>query len=147
MKTSKFIHIIYIINKIWFAITLCLFTTIILGFIAEIVLGYVQVLSSLLIIIKWKTFTKSVQYKLKVYWMITGLYLVLWLFDWNFLNDTFLYTIGVGIIPMCIALHFLNILRIIKKGVPFPLMPTSKLNENKNLKRGIRQVEDNTYSK
>ena len=75
--------------------------------------------------------------------MITGLYLVLWLFDWNFLNDTFLYTIGVGIIPMCIALHFLNILRIIKKGVPFPLMPTSKLNENKNLKRGIRQVEDN----
>ena len=101
MKTSKFINIIHIINKIWFAITLCLFTTIILGFIAEIVLGYVQVLSSLLIIIKWKTFTKSVQYKLKVYWMITGLYLVLWLFDWNFLNDTFLYTIGVGIIPMC----------------------------------------------
>ena len=122
MKTSKFINIVYRINQVWFVITLGLFITVFLGFLAEIVLGFIQVISSLLIIIQWKDLSKSTRNKLGIYWMVTAGYMLMWLFDWNSIDNTLLFVVGIGIIPMGIALYFLSILRIIRKGSPAPLI-------------------------
>ena len=100
-------HIIRIINKGLFYLTLGLFITIYLGFLTEILLGFVQVLSSILLIFFWKGFSN--------YWLFTGAYFLLWLMNWEFMSEWALYIIGIGILPMTIAVYFLNILNTIKK--------------------------------
>ncbi|MFY0603208.1 MAG: hypothetical protein JXQ93_04615 [Flavobacteriaceae bacterium] len=115
MKNSRGIKIIQGVNKVVFFLTLGLFITIYLGFLAEIVLGIVQVLTSLLLIIFWKHFSKNVKEKLITYWVVTGMYLSLWLFDWSSVNESLIIIFGIGIVPMGIALYFLSILSEIRK--------------------------------
>ena len=112
MKGFKIIHII---NKGVFFLTLGLFITIYLGFLSELLLGAIQVVSSLFLIIFWKHFSEKIKRKLSTYWIITIVYLSMWFFDWDFLNDWMIYIIGIGLIPMGIAAYFLNILSMIRK--------------------------------
>lgn len=115
MKNYKTIKVLHQINKGVFFLTLGLFITIYLGFLTEILLGAVQVLTSLLLILYWKQFSNNVREKLIMYWCVTGVYLLLWFLDWKFLNDWIIYIVGIGLIPMGIAVYFLNILSIIRK--------------------------------
>lgn len=115
MKNNKTLNAIRVINKGVFFLTLGLFITIYLGFLLEILLGIVQVLSSLVLIFFWKQFSKNVKEKLINYWVVTGVYLLLWFIDWKFLNDWIIYIVGVGLIPMGIAIYFLNLLNVIRE--------------------------------
>lgn len=115
MKNNKGIKIMYSINHVVFFLTLGLFITIYFGFLAELFLGGVQVLSSLLLIFYWNRFSKKVKEKMINYWVVTAVYLLLWLFDWNFMNELVIMIVGVGIIPMGIAAYFLKILGTIKR--------------------------------
>lgn len=115
MKNNKLIKVLYTINYVWFFITIALFITIYFGLLAEILLGAIQVISSLLVLFYWKELQEKQKDKLRYYWIITGIYLTLWLFDWGFLNDWFLFIVGIGLIPMGIATYFLMILKSIRK--------------------------------
>ena len=115
MKNYKTIKVLHQINKGVFFLTLGLFITIYLGFLTEILLGTVQVLTSLILIFYWKQFSPNVREKLIMYWCLTGVYLLLWFIDWKFLNDWIIYIVGVGLIPMGIAVYFLNLLSVIRK--------------------------------
>ena len=115
MKNNKTLNAIRVINKGVFFLTLGLFITIYLGFLLEILLGIVQVLSSLVLIFFWKQFSKNVKEKLINYWVVTGVYLLLWFIDWKFLNDWIICIVGVGLIPMGIAIYFLNLLNVIRE--------------------------------
>ena len=115
MKNHQIIKVVHQINKGVFFLTLGLFITIYLGFLTEILLGAVQVLTSLILIIYWKQFSKNVREKLIFYWCVTGIYLSLWFLDWKFLDDWVTYIVGIGLIPMGIAVYFLNILSMIRK--------------------------------
>ena len=84
MKT-KFIKIIYGINKISFVITALLFITIIYGFFAEMYLGVIQVLSSLLLLIYWNDYSKKEKERLLLYYKLVIGYFLLWLINWDFL--------------------------------------------------------------
>ena len=106
MKT-KFINIIYIINAIAFVSTILLFATIIWGFLAEIVLGGVQVLSWLLLsTIFWNQYSKREKKKLITYGVMVLIYFSLWLVNWDFLQSGLVLIVGIGFIPMGIALYF-----------------------------------------
>lgn len=104
------------INLILFIVTISLFITIYLGFLFEILLGFVQVLSSFLLLFMWKKINMENQKKIFIYWGIVIVYFTLWfLFDWKFLNDWIIYILCIGLIPLSIAWYFINILKSINE--------------------------------
>lgn len=102
---------IYIINKISFIITLVLYLTIVFGLYAQIVLGAIQVLSSLFLIIFWKKISKKSKEKIFIYWILVSIYGVCWFSDWANFDETFTIIFGVMIVPMSIATYFFYILK------------------------------------
>ncbi len=106
---------IYLINQLIFIITLILYLTIVLGLYAQIILGIFQVLSSLLLIFHWKTFSYKTKKLLQTYWLIIIIYGFMWLFDWKIYNSPYVVIIGIMILPMMIAGYFLYIIHTIKK--------------------------------
>jgi hypothetical protein len=113
MKT-KFINIVYIINAVSYVITLILFATIVWGFFAEMALGGIQVLSSLLVLIYWNQYSKQQQKKLILYWVMVVVYFALWLVNWDFLPEGLILIVGVAGIPMAIGLYFTFLLSNLK---------------------------------
>ena len=111
---AKFINIVYIINMIFYILTVILFATIIFGFFAEIFLGAVQVVSSLILLIFWNQYSKKEKKKLGIYWGVVAVYFLLWLVNWNFLPRDLVFIAGVGVIPMGIGFYFLMLLRELK---------------------------------
>ncbi|WP_146106976.1 hypothetical protein [Polaribacter porphyrae] len=108
---------LYTINLVVFVITISLMITIYLGFLIEILLGFIQVLSSFCLLFVWKRIGKENQRKIFIYWKMVIVYFILWfLFDWKFLNDWIIYLVGIGLIPLCIAWYFISILKSINKG-------------------------------
>ena len=59
--------------------------------------------------------SKEHRKQLLIYWGCTGIYLFLWIFNWEFVNEWLLYIVGIGIIPMGIGTFFLSILRSMKR--------------------------------
>lgn len=112
---AKFLNVVYIINKIWYAITVILFVTVIFGFLAEMVLGGIQVLSSLLMLIYWNQYSKKQQQRLYKYWLVVGVYFLLWLGNWEVMPFELIAVVGVGVIPMGIGFYFMMLLRDLKQ--------------------------------
>ncbi len=115
MKNNRLINILYAINYGWFFITVVLYITIYLGLFAQVALGGIQVVSSLLIIYYWSALEKKEKEKLINYWVIATVYLLLfWFLDWNSFKGLFLAVLGIVIVPIGIAIYFLTILWSVK---------------------------------
>ncbi|MGV6830846.1 MAG: hypothetical protein ACWA5P_04675 [bacterium] len=107
--------LLYNINKYALVITLVLYLTIFLGLYAQIVLGIIQVLTSLILILAWKEIDKNLRKQLIIYWSISVLYGLFWNLDWHQSNNTFLVISSLMVFPMSIAIYFFYILNSIKK--------------------------------
>ncbi|QTD37421.1 hypothetical protein JL193_15215 [Polaribacter batillariae] len=114
MKSKKLINVIYSLNVGWYFVTLFLFITIYFGLLAEIVLGFIQVLSSFLILFYCRSLSAEQKKRIYFYWSIIVLYFSLWLFNWDFLNEWILFMVCIGLIPMVIGCFFIRILKSIK---------------------------------
>ncbi|MEH6536417.1 MAG: hypothetical protein V7719_08505 [Psychroserpens sp.] len=106
--------IIYNINKVAFIITLALYVTVIYGMFSQMILGGIQVISATILFLFWKNFSKKTKEHLSIYWAISSIYGICWLFKWNSFNETFILVFGIMILPMAIAGYFLYILNSIK---------------------------------
>lgn len=101
----------YNINKFALIITLMLYLTIVFGLYAQIVLGAIQILSSLLLIIFWKKLSKKSKQKLFIYWILVSFYGLCWFSDWVHFNETFTLIFGIIVVPMSLAGYFFYILK------------------------------------
>ncbi|WP_296386269.1 hypothetical protein, partial [Winogradskyella sp.] len=90
------------------------YLTIVLGLYSQIVLGVIQVLSALVLFTYWKKFSSKTKEQLYIYWSITIIYGLCWLFDWRNFDSSFIIIFGVMVLPMCIAGYFLYIINSIK---------------------------------
>ncbi|WP_456440481.1 hypothetical protein [Psychroserpens sp.] len=102
---------IYNINKFAIIITLALYLTLVFGLYAQIVLGAIQVISSLLLILFWKKLSKKSKVKLFIYWTLVSVYGICWHSDWNIFSQEIIIVFGIIIIPMSIAGYFYYILK------------------------------------
>ena len=106
--------IIYYLNKFVFIITLVLYLTLVYGLFAQIILGVIQVLSAIILFSYWKKFDRSIKNKVLYYWLAITIYGILWLFNWEFLNNWSLIIFVIILFPMAIASYFFYILNSIK---------------------------------
>ena len=107
--------IIYTINKVILIATLLLYLTIFLGLYSQIVLGTIQVLSSLALIFFWKRIAIKQRQQLIGYWIVTILYGLIAIPFWDYFdNSTLTSILTIMIIPMSIAIYFFSILHQIK---------------------------------
>jgi len=107
---------LYNINKFALIITLVLYLTIYLGMYAQIVLGALQVISSILLLFYWERIPNNLQKKTYLYWFTITVYGLCWLLKWN-IHGTFqavLIITGLFVLPMLIAIFFLLLLGRIK---------------------------------
>ncbi|MDT0558419.1 hypothetical protein RM697_07165 [Ichthyenterobacterium sp. W332] len=107
---------IYYTNKFVIITTAILYLTLYLGLYAQIVLGFVQIISSLLLLFHWKLFSKKSKSRLYCYYTITITYGLCWLFDWPLFNSMLFGIIAIIIIPMSIATYFFITLSNIYKS-------------------------------
>lgn len=112
------VNMIYWINKVWLIITFVLFVTIYLGLFAELVLGCIQIISSIILFFYRHRMSDKLNNQLYIYWFILFIYLLLYLT--KILNDAF-WIIGFCIIPMSIALYFFKILYDFKSEMKLKL--------------------------
>ncbi|WP_452221654.1 hypothetical protein [Lacinutrix salivirga] len=108
---------LYNTNKIILIITALLYLTLILGLYAQIVLGAVQVISSFLLLAVWSKMSNLNKQKLFMYWIITSVYGMCWLFDWQSLNSEYFWVLAIIVIPMGIAVYFQLLLNKINKEI------------------------------
>lgn len=107
--------ILYIVNKVILIMTGVLYLTLIFGLYSQIVLGIIQVLSSIILLFYWKRIEQKLKNKLYKYWIIISVYGLLWIVDWNASIELYVFVFGVIAIPLCIAVYFLSILNKIYK--------------------------------
>ncbi|WP_347922648.1 hypothetical protein [Pontimicrobium sp. SW4] len=107
--------ILYILNKAILIITAILYLTLFLGLYSQIVLGLMQVFTSIILLFYWKKIKQQLRIKLYKYWIIISIYGLLWLIDWNASIELYVFVFGVIAIPLCIAVYFLSILNKIYK--------------------------------
>ncbi len=114
---------IHQVNFGFFIFTLVLYLTIYLGLLAQVVLGVLQLSIGLyLISYKYREIPSEHQVQLKIYWVITTVYLVSLFFlnVFNFQSNTF-WVLYLMIAPMAIATYFTTVLyKLQKKVVPTP---------------------------
>ena len=108
--------ILYVINKTILIITALLYLTIYLGLYAQIILGVIQVFSSLTLLFFWKHILKKHKNKVYMYWIIIILYGLAWLIDLKSIESTFFFILTIIIIPMSIAIGFVVLLNRIKNN-------------------------------
>lgn len=108
---------IYTFNKFALIITLVLYTTVILGLYAQIVLGALQIICALILFFHWKKISQKSKEHLIIYWTTVLLYGLCWLIDWSDFNEEFILIFGIMLLPMSMAGYFLYILNTIKKYV------------------------------
>jgi Na+/proline symporter len=110
--------ILIYLNRIILIVTGILYFTIIFGLLAQIVLGAFQVIIGVGLLFFWNRLTKRQQKLLRVYGLITGVYLALW-FVPSFHESDFIW-LKLSIIPIAISLYFtyfLETLRIKRRNV------------------------------
>ena len=84
-----------VINQIILLITIILYVTIYLGMILQILLGGIQIISALILFRYWKQIPQKIKEYLNIYWVITIVYGICWLFNWDSFNETFIIVFGV----------------------------------------------------
>lgn len=101
------------INKWSFAITLILYITIYWGLIAQIILGGIQLLLSIVLIYNWKNYTKRFKSLLISYWTIVLIYgCISYLIHLTNSFDSF-FIITIIVIPISLASYFVYITHIL----------------------------------
>ena len=105
---------VYLLNKVILIITLVLYLTLYLGMYSQIVLGLIQVLSAIFLFTYWKKFSSITKKQLSFYWILTILYGLCWLLDWQNTHNTYVIIFGIIVLPMSIAGYFFYILNSIK---------------------------------
>lgn len=119
MKKVNYINIILRVNQISYGATGILFITFFFGLMAELYLGALQIISSLLILFFWKHLSNGLKKGTYYYWIavivyLVGFYLV---FELKLFSDFVgMGIIGLVIIPMLIGLYLLLHLNSIKKS-------------------------------
>ncbi len=108
--------LIYYINKIILLLTAVLYMTIFYGLYAQIVLGLVQVISSIILLFFWKTIKEKQKNKIYIYWAIIIVYGSCWLMGLENNFNTFMWILGLIIIPLTIAVYFFTILNQINNN-------------------------------
>ena len=119
MKTIKIIHNI---NKWSFILSLVLYLTVLGGLLAQIALGFIQVILALIILSYWKTYNKHTKNLILIYWALVISYGLGYLAFYSLFQETnfsdyaiFIFIFSVMIIPMSIAGYFVYITYKIKK--------------------------------
>jgi len=105
---------LYYLNKIAFIITLLLYMTIVYGMFSQMFLGGIQVISAAILFLSWSKFSKKTKEHLSIYWVLSSIYGICWLFEWKSFDETFIIIFGIMVLPMAIAAYFLYILNSIK---------------------------------
>jgi len=112
---------IHNINKWSFIITLLLYLTLIGGLLAQILLGFIQVILAIIVILEWKKHTPKIKSHLISYFTLVTIYGVLWLLGIaeTFYNSNSMvldpHIIYLCIIPMSIASYFVYVTYKIKQ--------------------------------
>ena len=103
--------IIYWVNVVWLSITLILYTTVIYGMLAQVVLGGIQILSSFLLLFYWKNIWEHDKKHVYYYWLLvlTFFLSVVIMASFDGFHES-LSVFGLIIIPMSIGLYFMYIL-------------------------------------
>ncbi|TYA69825.1 hypothetical protein [Seonamhaeicola marinus] len=108
-----------IINMVILTITILLYITIYYGLYSQILLGIVQIVSSLILGLNYRKLILLNQKRLKSYWLFVAIYFSGWLLPWGRVLDNsygiVIAVIGVIFIPMALAIYFQIILMSIKK--------------------------------
>jgi hypothetical protein len=113
----KTISSLFWINLVWILFTLGMFTTFTFGLVAELVLGFIQLISSLILIAFWKRLNSYIKWLYVLYWVLVTVYFsTFWSFD-GFLDfDQYMDPIiSAATIPMTISLYFLFVLFTIRR--------------------------------
>ncbi len=100
------------INKWSFIITLLLYVTFYFGLLAQILLGGTQITMSVVLLIKWKSFSIKLKKHIVAYFFLVALYGLLFFTD---IKNTSFMIIYMTVIPMSIAAYFLYLTYEIKK--------------------------------
>jgi len=106
---------IYITNKAILIITIILYLTLILGLYSQIVLGAIQVITSIILLFYWKRIEQKIKTKLYKYWIMISVYGLLWLINWDSSIEFYVFVLGIIAIPLSIAMYFFFILKKIYK--------------------------------
>lgn len=110
----KYLNILIWINRIVLTITIILYATLILGLYAQIVLGFTQVLSAVILLFFVKQFSLKNQNRITIYWGITLFYGLLYLADLFDKLDS-LWVVMLILIPLSIAGYFTYIIESLRK--------------------------------
>lgn len=92
------------LNRIMLVLTVVLYLTLIYGMLAQILLGFFQLMVAIVLGMRWFRLTESNKKKLSYYWCSVVLYFLLW-FTPVFQFTTFSWLV-ISIIPMIIAGYF-----------------------------------------
>ena len=106
------------INRFLMVVTFILYITIILGVCMQIALGGFHILSSIILIFRWKNLNSSEKNNLKKYFSMVVFYLCLWLVESHFMlltNSGSLIVFGLIIVPMSLAGYYTYILENLMK--------------------------------
>ena len=107
---------IHNINKWSFIITLILYLTIYLGLLAQILLGFFQVIIAVIVSCNWKKLNHKNKQHLLIYWSLASSYGLLLLTSVNTINNFIILILLFCLIPMSIAAYFVYITYLIKKS-------------------------------
>ena len=108
----KYIIILRYVNRAFFALTLCLYVTILLGLYAQVVLGAYQLLVGLILLFFLKKLSIKPKNGILIYWFVVSIYFVI-TYTLNKVAKDF-PVINFMIIPMLIASYFTYILETMK---------------------------------
>jgi len=107
------------INKWSFIVTLLLYITVIGGLLAQIALGSIQIIISIILLLQLKKLNHESRKHISIYWVLVVMYGLTWFLFQPPFNDFFLFTYYI-FIPMSIAAYFVYITyRIKKEIIPF----------------------------
>ncbi|WP_378177963.1 hypothetical protein [Aquimarina sp. SS2-1] len=106
---------IHNINKWSFIITLLLYATVYFGLLAQILLGFIQVVLAIIVSLNWKNLNRKVKHLLFIYWGLIPTYGALWLTNAFNTNNDIILILLFCLIPMSIAAYFVYITYEIKK--------------------------------
>lgn len=112
MKTLK------IINGIILITTALLYLSLYYGLLFQILLGVLQLVSSVIIGFQLKQVDSKTQKRLKWYWVMVSFYALGLTLPWNNLmnhSSSFIPILGIILIPMSIALYFFIVLVKLQK--------------------------------
>jgi hypothetical protein len=112
----KNLNILIWTNRVVMSITGILYLTIILGLYAQVVLGFTQVLSAIILLFVIKKISIENQNRITIYWGLTISYGLVYLADIFNQLESFWIIIFI-LIPIGIAGYFTFILESIKKEI------------------------------